>query len=74
MTYHYPVDGNGHKLHNRLHKVTDAQSTTLYANTFQLPAGQGTNNYTYNAIGQLEGDALEDRYYSYYASGRVKEV
>jgi RHS repeat-associated protein len=74
LAYTYALDGNGHKTNNRLLQVTDEVNTSAYHTSFQLPAGQGSNNYSYNAMGQLTGDALEGKYYTYYANGRVKAV
>ncbi len=58
LAYTYALDGNGHKTNNRLLQVTDEVNTSAYHTSFQLPAGQGSNNYSYNAMGQLTGDAL----------------
>ncbi len=52
-----------------------AQTTTAYTSEINLPAGQQAQNYRYYATGQMKGDVLEDRYYTYYSShGRVKGV
>ena len=72
LSYNYATD-HDHKVNNRLGSVTDAVSTSTASN-FDFPNGQATDNYGYNGIGQLTKDALENRYFSYFANGRVKGV
>ncbi|MCB0770970.1 MAG: hypothetical protein KDC00_11275, partial [Flavobacteriales bacterium] len=73
LSYHYTEDAQGNKTHNRLAQVANAVSSFNYPNT-GLPPNQGTDNYTYNELGQLVGDTKDGRYFSYYAHGRVKTV
>lgn len=73
LTYNYPTS-NGRRTSNRLTQVTDQAPDLSAHTTFGLPAGQSPGNYSYNAQGQLVGDAFEGRYFTYYANGRVQTV
>jgi RHS repeat-associated protein len=60
LTYGYNYDLNNHLVNNKLTKATDAATAlaTDYGN--DIDAGQGTNNYTYDEIGNMIGDASEE--------------
>lgn len=58
---------------NKLNYVGDAVSTNPY-NTLGLNPGQSSNNYLYNAIGEMTLDVNEGKKYYYNSNGNITEV
>ncbi len=54
--------------------MIDAEADNSAYTSLGLPAGQLADNYSYNALGQLTGNTKENRYFAYYANGRVRTV
>lgn len=64
LTYHYPTGSN---------KLSSVSDTDGDAGMNDM-ASQGSNNYTYDAIGQMTGNAQDGHYFDYDVSGKVKAV
>ncbi|WP_443938770.1 RHS repeat domain-containing protein [Pedobacter sp. MW01-1-1] len=68
LTYTYSRDANGRLQHNKLQSVSDSQG-------INNGGDMGSSNYTYDAIGNLTGDAAEgisDIQWSVY--GKIKQI
>jgi RHS repeat-associated protein len=71
FTYHY----QSALTNNKLDRVTDGVTTTGALDYGDIQHGQGTNNYTYDAKGQLIADAQENiSEIKWYQSGKVKSI
>ncbi len=66
LTYSYTA------LSNKLHKVSDALSSTAYPG--EIKNGQSDNNYLYDEIGQMTADGQKGLYLNYDAYGNVETV
>ncbi len=64
LDYHYNT------LNNQLTYVSDAVGSVSYDDI----ESQGTSNYTYNAIGQVTGNAKDDDYFEYDVYGMVTTI
>lgn len=58
LTYGYNVDASGHLVNNRLRNVSDAVTNSPAAYD-DIKNGQSADNYTYDRIGDLIGDASQ---------------
>lgn len=56
LSYNYNVDASGHLVNNRLRSVSDGV-TNSSASYNDIKNGQSIDNYTYDRIGNLVGDA-----------------
>ncbi len=56
LAYHYPADGSGNRISNRLRHVTDGVVSSPYAEDLET---QAADNYTYDEIGNLVSDNAE---------------
>lgn len=76
LTYTYNLDANGHLINNKLNHVTDG----VYAVNFPAPddydikPGQTTNNYVYDAIGNLIQDKQEHLQITWNNFGKVFKI
>jgi RHS repeat-associated protein len=66
LTYHYTAG-----LPNRLSYVSDASTQTSFTTDIK---NQSSDNYTYNAIGQMTGNVLDKQYFTYDVYGHVTEI